>query len=92
MLLDLLAQLVILLANVVATLDGLETSVILVILNMVTLEFLVMNVYQIGSLLLEHVQLVIVMLLELLVPLAILPDNVLVTLVGLGTSVILVIQ
>ena len=92
MLLDLLAQLVILLANVVATLDGLETSVILVILKMVTLEFLVMNVYQIGSLLLEHVQLVIVMLLELLVPLAILPDNVLVTLVGLGTSVILVIQ
>ena len=44
MLLDLLVQLVILLANVLATLDGLETSVILVILKMVTLEFLVMNV------------------------------------------------
>ena len=43
-LLERLVQLAILLANVLATLDGLGTSVILVTLQMVTLELLVMNV------------------------------------------------
>ena len=42
-LLDLLVPLVTLLASALVTLDGLEISVILVILPMVTLELLVMN-------------------------------------------------
>ena len=53
------------------------TSVKLVTLPMVTLELLAMNAYQIGTLKMVPVHLVVVMLLEPLVPLVMQLDNVL---------------
>ena len=68
---------VIQLVCVLANLDLLVTSVKLVTLPMVTLELLAMNAYQIGTLKMVPVHLVVVMLLEPLVPLVMQLDNVL---------------
>ena len=77
MLLEVPHWIVIQLVCVLANLDLLVTSVILVTLPMVTLELLVMNACPIGTLKMVPVHLVVVMLLEPLVPLVMQLDNVL---------------